>query len=166
MEKIIPLTKEHHKDFVAINNVIRETIENPLWFMPFSCENLENTFADGSTLTVYGAEVNGKIACVSIYDTDENEWGELALALGVESGKIAELGGSMTLPEFRGRNLMQKVNQKLLEVAKQNGFEYLVATAHPDNIASNKSLQKIGMECKAQIIRAGKYLRNVYIIKL
>ena len=61
---------------------------------------------------------------------------------------------------------MHKVNSKLIEIAKKKGFEYLVATAHPDNVASNKSLAKLGMECKAQIIRAGKYLRNVYMIKL
>ncbi|MBR7110629.1 MAG: GNAT family N-acetyltransferase [Clostridia bacterium] len=166
MEKIIRLTKAHHKDFLNINKVIRETITNSSWFMPISIDHLENTFDANSTLVVYGAEVDGKIACVSTYDTDKEECCELTRALGIESDKVAEIGYSMTLPEYRGQNLMQKVNLALIEIAKEQGIEYLVATAHPDNIASNKSLAKIGMECKTQIIRAGKYLRNVYMIKL
>ena len=166
MEKIIRLTKAHHKDFVNINKVIRETITNSSWFMPISIDHLENIFDANSTLVVYGAEVDGKIACVSAYDTDKEEWCELTRALGIESDKVAEIGCSMTLPEYRGKNLMHKVNLELVKDAKQKGFEYLVATAHPDNVASNKSLAKLGMECKAQIVRANKYLRNVYMIKL
>ena len=44
MEKIIRLTKAHHKDFLNINKVIRETITNSSWFMPISIDHLENTF--------------------------------------------------------------------------------------------------------------------------
>lgn len=166
MEKIIRLTKEHHKEFVEINRIIRNNLVNSSWFMPFSEENLTKTFDDDSTLTIYGTIVDGTLACVSLYDTDEREWIELCDVLGVKSKKVAELGGSMVLPEYRGKNLMQIVNQRLVEVAKESGLEYLVATAHPDNIASNKSLTKLGMECKTQITRAGKYLRNVYMMKL
>ena len=164
--EIIRLTKENHADFVHINEVIRQNLDNPLWFMPFSKENLVNTFRDNSSLTVCGAVVDNKLACVSVFDKDESEWSELCDAVGIKSKKVAELGGSMTLPEYRGQGLMQKVNLALIEIAKEQGLEYLVATAHPDNIASNKSLAKIGMECKTQIIRANKYLRNVYLMKL
>lgn len=164
--EIIRLTKEHHSDFVHINEVIRQSLDNPLWFMPFSKENLVNTFEESSPLTVCGAVVDNTIACVSVIDKDESEWSELCDAVGIKSKKVAELGGSMTLPEYRGQGLMQKVNLALIQIAKEQGLEYLVATAHPDNIASNKSLAKIGMICKTQIIRAGKYLRNVYMMKL
>ncbi len=165
MIEIVPLTKANHEDFIRINRIVRKTLTNSSWFMPFSEENLAKVFDDGSTLTVYGAVEDGKVVALSLFDSDEGEWGEIADALKI-SGKIVELGGSMVLPEARGRNLMYEINFALLDRARQDKFDYVVATAHPDNLASNRSLQKLGMECKAKIIRAGKYLRNVYMIKL
>ena len=166
MVEIIKLDKSYQQEFIDINKVICENLVNALWFMPFSEENLKNTFDENSSLTVYGAKVDGKLACVSVIDKDDNEWLELCDAIGIKSENVAEIGGSMTLPSYRGQGLMTMVNQKLIEVSKEMGLEYLVATAHPDNIASNKSLAKIGMECKTQIMRAGKYLRKVYMMKL
>ena len=72
----------------------------------------------------------------------------------------------MTLPKARGNNYMLKINTALLSVAKELGFEYLIATAHPDNTPSNHSLQKLGMECKGQFYRYGKFLRNYYLMKI
>ena len=54
----------------------------------------------------------------------------------------------------------------LVKEAKHRGFEYLIATAAPENIASNKSLLKLGMKCVCQINRYGKYLRNCYMMKI
>ena len=165
MIEIVPLTKANHEDFVRINRIVQKTLTNSSWFMPFSEENLAKAFDDCSTFTVYGAVEDGRVVALSLLDSDEGEWGELADALKI-SGKIVELGGSMVLPEARGRNLMYEINLALLDRARHEKIDYVVATAHPDNLASNRSLQKLGMECKAKIIRAGKYLRNVYIIKL
>ena len=63
-------------------------------------------------------------------------------------------------------NFMLRINEKLLDRAKDLGIEYLVATAHPENVASNKSLGKLGMECKGQFMRYGKYLRNYLVMKI
>ena len=96
-----------------------------------------------------------------------DEFRELSVASGISlERKGAELGGSMVLPDYRGQNLMYDVNKKLLEVAKENGIEYLVATVHPENIASNRSVLKLGMQKTATIVRTGGYLRNVYFLEL
>ena len=165
MKEIKRLTSIDHQDFIKINNEIRESISNPTWFMPFSEEELTNTFDDKCTLVIYGAFIDNVLGAVSLFDTNTDEFLELANACGVPAEKCAELGGSMVLPSFRGKNLMFEINAKLIEVAKSMGLEYFVATVHPDNIASISSIKKLGMEYVTTITRTGGYLRNVYILK-
>ena len=57
---------------------------------------------------------------------------------------------------------MREINSVIMSEAKNQGFVYLVATAHPDNIASNTSLSKLGLSYKKTVVRTGGYLRNVY----
>lgn len=165
MKEIKRLTSANHQDFININKVIRENISNPSWFMPFSEENLQNTFNEDSSLVIYGAFIDNKLGAVSLFDTNQEEFAELSKACGVSTEFGAELGGSMVLPDFRGQNLMLEINLKLIEVAKQMGLKYFVATVHPDNIASNSSVKKLGMKYVTTITRVGGYLRNVYILE-
>ncbi len=167
MKEIKRLDKSNQQDFINFNKIIRENLTNKEWFIPFSEENLKNTFSEDSSLVVYGAFIDGVLACISLYDTNFDEFSELTKASNISfSLKGAELGGSMVLPDYRGQNLMYDVNLKLIEVAKENGIEYLVATVHPDNIASNRSVLKLGMQKTATIVRTGGYLRNVYLLEL
>ena len=166
MKEIKRLNKSNQQDFINFNRIIRENLQNPEWFMPFSEENMLHTFDEGNTLVVYGAFVDGELACISLFDTNEEEFKELSVACKANPNKKgAELGGSMVLPKFRGQNLMLDVNNKLLDVAKEMGIDYFVATVHPDNAPSNRSVQKMGMQFKTVITRAGGYLRNVYILE-
>ena len=166
MKEIRRLDKSNQSDFVNFNRIIRNNLQNPLWFMPFSEENMKHTFDEGNTLVVYGAFVDNVLGAISLFDTNQEEFKELSLIAGVSPDKKgAELGGSMVLPDFRGQNLMLDVNNKLIEVAKEMGIQYFVATAHPDNVASNRSLQKLGMQLKTTITRTGGYLRNVYLLE-
>ena len=167
MIEIKRLDKNNQQDFIEFNRVIADNLQNSKWFIPFSQENLLHTFDEGSSLVVYGAFVDGVLACISLFDMNWEEFEEVALAIGVDKQKKgAELGGCMVLPSFRGKNLMFEVNKALISVAKEMGIEYFVATAHPDNVASNRSLQKLGMEQKKTIIRGGEYLRNVYFLEI
>ena len=166
MKEIKRLNKNNQQDFINFNRIIRANLQNPSWFMPFSEENTKHTFDEGNTLVVYGAFIDGELGAISLFDTNFEEFKELAQILGVNpSKKGAELGGSMVLPQFRGQHLMLDVNLKLIEVAKEMGINYFVATAHPDNLASNRSLEKLGMQLKTTVTRAGGYLRNVYLLE-
>lgn len=167
MKEIRRLDKSNQQDFINFNRIIRENLVNPKWFMPFSEENMIHTFDDGNTLVVYGVFVDGVLAAISLFDTNYQEFKELSLACNLSPDKKgAELGGSMVLPQYRGQNLMLDVNTKLISVAKEMGIDYFVATVHPDNIASNRSVQKLGMQLKTTITRTGGYLRNVYLMEL
>ena len=166
MKEVKRLGKEHQQDFINFNRIIRQNLANPKWFMPFSEENMTHTFDEGNTLVVYGVFVDGVLAAISLFDTNFEEFKELSLAVGIDLNKKgAELGGSMVLPQYRGQNLMLDINNKLVEVAKEMGIDYFVATVHPDNVASNRSVQKMGMQLKNTITRTGGYERNVYLLE-
>ena len=166
MKEVRRLDKSNQQDFIEFNRIIRANLSNPEWFMPFSEENMRHTFDKDSTLVVYGAFVDGVLAAISLFDTNEEEFKELSVVANVGLDKKgAELGGSMVLPQYRGQNLMLDINNELVSVAKEMGLNYFVATVHPDNVASNRSVQKMGMEKKAVVTRTGGYLRNVYLLE-
>ena len=166
MIEIKRIDKTYHEDFKKINLKIRETLTNQKWFMPFSEDNINNMFNENSTLVVFGAFIDGVLGAVSLFDHNQNEFIEMAKTIGYSGKKGAELGGSMVLPEFRGKNLMLNINYALIDEARNMGIEYFIATAHPDNLASNNSLKKLGMIYKTTLTRDGGYVRNVYVLDL
>ena len=167
MTEIKRLSACHQEAYIALTKEVLGTLPNPDWFMGLSEELLNTMFSPESTLTVYGFFVDGELAGTSLYDTCYEEIEEVAQASGADmSQNGAEVGVSLVLPKYRGQNIMHKLNIALVEDAKRNGFSYLVATAHPDNLPSNASLKKLGMEYKKTIIRQGHYERNVYFMEL
>ena len=58
MKEIRRLDKSNQQDFIDFNRIIRQNIQNPSWFMPFSEENMTHTFDEGNTLVVYGVFVD------------------------------------------------------------------------------------------------------------
>ena len=62
---------------------------------------------------------------------------------------------------------MQNLIKLQKDKAKSLNFEYMIATAHPENIPSNIALTKSGFCLKKQImINNNKYCRNLYQMKL
>ena len=49
-------------------------------------------------------------------------------------------------PEYRGHHYAQKACRLILEVAKKHQMEYLYITCNPDNIASKKTCEALGLE--------------------
>lgn len=82
--------------------------------------------------------------------------------LNIQTNYCAEIGASMTLKSARGKKCMLNINKKLMEVAKDKGLKYIIATAHPDNIASNISLRNLKMKFIKEFSRQS-FPRNLYI---
>lgn len=155
------LQKSDEEQFRALNETIRDNLANSAFFIPLGNFVFDNFYKPDMFIT-YGFFDGEKLAACSLLSLDEEDLSELKQLLKLD-GKTAELGASMTLPDYRGNNLMFKINQQLLSEAPSANLKYIVATAHPDNIASNSSLKKLGMEKVAEIDRHGVYKRNVYL---
>ncbi len=80
--------------------------------------------------------------------------------------KVCELGGNLVLPEYRGRGITTKLQTIEMQLAKDLGFDYIIPMAHPDNIGSCKTLERIGLEFVKETTLSNGFLRKLYMKKL
>lgn len=163
--EIIKLSKDYNEQLINLINITVQNLEKPEWLIALTKEELEKIWTNPKVI-IYGAVDNGKLLAISGLFFDESDYLDIMKLLNIENNKVVEIAECMTLPSARGNNLMLKINTILIQEAQKLGFDYIIATAHPDNISSNKSLQKLGMESNVQFLRYGKYIRNCYMLKI
>ena len=145
--------------------LIFEELEKKEWLIAFSDESIDG-ICDNDNLLMYGAMREDQLLSVSGLFFDTTDYVDVAQMCGIDESKAAEIGECMTLPQERGKGYMFRINKELCQKAKELGYEYVIATAHPDNKASCGMLEKLGLKCMGQIMRYGKFLRNCYMMKL
>ena len=67
------------------------------------------------------------------------------------------------MPEYRRKGIMKDLQKLLISEAKKLDYDYLVVTAHPQNIASNKIILKEDFELKITRMLSNGYYRNIYL---
>ncbi len=157
------LKLEDKENFLALKKMVLDGLEHKDWFV--------DAATDDGWLTpqhdvLFGKFDGDKLIGVSGLLLDSSFYGELQEALGLQDKKITEMGVSLVLREYRGQNIMYQINKQAIEKAKELGYEKIVATAHPENSASCKSIEKSGFVKKGEIKRKGKYLRNIYLLEI
>ena len=85
---------------------------------------------------------------------------------GLEQYNVCELGGNLVLPEYRGRGITTELQTIELELAKKLGFDYIISMAHPDNISSQKTLEKVGLKFVKETKLNNGFLRKLYMLRL
>lgn len=73
---------------------------------------------------------------------------------------------NLVLPEYRGKGLITELMKMQSDLAKKMGFDYIISMAHPDNIGSKKSLEKVGLKYVKTTTVNEKFLRDIYMKKL
>ena len=151
---------EHKTDLLNLSDTIVEQIPDKISYMPFKEETLDK-MKDDSVIYI-GAFDNGKlIASSGLYFNEKP-----AVELPDMKGNFAKIGHCMVLPQYRGNNLMYKLNEKLVEIAKKNNVQYIAMTVHPDNVASYTSMEKLGASKSAEVMIRDIYPRYIYTIDL
>ena len=79
---------------------------------------------------------------------------------------MCELGGNLVLPEYRGLGITTKLQTMEFNLAKELGFDYIISMAHPDNIGSCKTLEKVGLEYVKETKLSNGFLRRLYMKKI
>ncbi|MCR5312668.1 MAG: GNAT family N-acetyltransferase [Bacteroidaceae bacterium] len=152
------LHEEMSKQIVA--NLPRED-----FLIPMSEAEYDETFKKGSPDVVYALFEGENMVATSSMLHDVRDYASEPEMSDILLGKCIEIGECMVLPSHRGQNLMFMLNNLIIDTARERGVEYILATAHPDNIASNTSLQHLGLKLIKTFDRHG-YLRNLYAMKL
>ena len=142
----------HH----AMSLQIVSTLASPEYLIPMTEEEYDDTYTCDNQDVVYGIFHGNQLVATSSLLHDVRAYSgneELTCAL---QHPCAEIGECMVLPEYRGHGLMLHLNRLIVNEARRQGIHYMLATAHPDNIASNTSLQHLGYQLQKEFLRSGK----------
>ncbi len=149
----------------AMSKVIYEALPNKELLIPMTPEEYDDTYTDINDDVVYGVFRNGKLIATSSLLHDVRAYAVNPELADILTYPCIEIGESMVLPAYRGRGLMQHLNELIKAEAIRQGVRYMLATAHPDNIASNTSLKKLGYKVLKEFNRAGKR-RNLLVLEI
>ena len=72
----------------------------------------------------------------------------------------------MVRKEYRGQGLQRKMMEESEQILKEQGYHYLLGTAHPDNVASVSSFLRLNYK---QVMTKEKYNgmnRSIFCKKL
>ena len=151
LEDLIALVENNLPDerwWVPIRPIIREHFFDREWIRFIGC-------FDGERL----------VAAAGLF-LHEEAFRTSAEAAGLDPAVVAEVGRCMVRPSRRGENLMLSMSGQLKDSARAHGREWLIAAVHPDNVAGRRSLERLGMEEKAEVVEAGIYPRAIYAMPL
>lgn len=159
------LEQDDSESLYMLINDIECSLPDATWWLPIK-KTAQEHFFDKSWTIFYGAFDKDKLVAASGLFINPYEYAECAIQLGLNLDKTAEIGRCMVLPDYRGHNLMFMLNKLLIEEALKLDRSTIIATAHPNNISSNKSLIKLGMSIKGEIVKMDSYPRNILVMHL
>jgi L-amino acid N-acyltransferase YncA len=81
----------------------------------------------------------------------------------VLSEGVAELNYNTTLPEFRGRGLMSKMEAYILRDLQKQGYRKAVGVIHEKNIPAIKSITRVGFREIKRIKTMGPFSRRIKV---
>ena len=90
---------------------------------------------------------------------------DLKRELNLGDAKVCELGGALVLSEYRGRGIAIELGYMCGAAAQERGFDYVVATAHPDNRSSWKTTAR-GLDFVKETTLPNGSVRKIYMKKL
>lgn len=157
------LTPSDREAFFKLSKVVVEALTNKDWLIPMTEEEADATFHDNSKDVVLGAFIDDTLVATLGLFHDIRDYKE-ELPNEYLSLNGAEIGEAMVRPDIRRNGLMNKLFEALQSYIQSSHLNFLLATAHPDNI-SNHLIQKSDFTLYKVFDRRG-YTRNMYIKNL
>ena len=152
-------------DKIGLDLLIRDveaSLPDEKFWLPISKTSKAHFFDDEWTFFL-GAFVQEELVGAAALFFNENEWGESRQTIGIQSTSIAEFGRAMVRSDFRGRGIMNLIASELVKVATGKPVDYLLATVHPNNIPSQKTVKMMGMEKAGFCVKNGGFERDIFL---
>ena len=111
------------------------------------------------------AMCDGKLAGVFIVRTKELGEENIGYDLNFneeQRKQSAHMEIAMVRKEYRGQGLQRVMMEKAEEILKEQGFQYLLGTAHPDNKASVNTFLKLQYEQMMTKEKYGGMKRSIF----
>lgn len=159
--------KEEDKEqlFKLIDTVL-SGLENPEYFIPYEQWELDSMFDEKNYAPLYGAYDEDKLVGMAQLYVSQEMLSDFKKEFGLEDYTVCELGGNLVLPEYRGKGITTELQKMELELSKKLGFDYIISMAHPDNIGSQKTLERVGLTFVKETRLSNGFLRKLYMKKL
>lgn len=165
MLKIRKIKKEEKEQLNNLIAVIETSIKNKSWWLPINQLAKEHFFDDDWTV-FFGLFDDNRLVGASALFLNEHEYGESLKQLSNITFPVAEIGRSMIHPEYRGNNLLYRINKEIINYAKLKKIKTIIVTIHPDNISSIKSFNLLGVKLASKITKNESFRRNIYTLNL
>ena len=167
MELVFKKVEEKDKEqlFKLIDTVLGG-LPNPDFFIPYEQWEYDSMFDEVNYAPLYGAYDGDKLVGMAQLYVSQDMLKDFKEEFGLADSKVCELGGNLVLPEYRGNGITTKLQMMELELAKELGFDYIISMAHPDNVGSCKTLERVGLEYVKETTLSNGFLRKLYMKKL
>ena len=159
------ITEEHKQQLFALIDRVLSNIPDG-HFIPYEQWELDSMFDEENYAPLYGAFDGDKLVGMAQLYVSQDMMAGFKKDFELEEYTVCELGGNLVLPEYRGMGITTTLQKMELEIAKERGFDYIISMAHPDNIASCKTLEKVGLKFYKTMSVANGFYRNLYMLKL
>lgn len=167
MELLYKKIEEKDKEqLFKLIDIVLNGLPDQAHFIPYEQWELDSMFDDVNYAPLYGAYDGDKLVGMAQLYVSQDMLKEFKEEFELTEYKVCELGGNLVLPEYRGRGITTKLQTLEMQLAKDLGFDYIISMAHPDNIASCKTLEKIGLEFVKETKLSNGFLRRLYMKKL
>ena len=147
-------------------DIVLSGLPDQAHFIPYEQWELDSMFDEVNYAPLYGAYDGEKLVGMAQLYVSQDMLDDFKKEFDLTEYKVCELGGNLVLTEYRGRGITTKLQTMEMELAKELGFDYIISMAHPDNIGSCKTLEKIGLNFVKETQLSNGFLRKLYMKKL
>ena len=163
--EITKLTPSHKEKLELLIRDIEAALADEAFWLPIK-EEARAHFFDEEWTEFYGVFDGERLVGAAALFYNEYEYGESLRQLNVKGHTVAEIGRAMVHPDYRGNNLLYRINLHLITIAKAKGVDLLLSTIHPDNIPSQKSFQKLGMKKQHTYVKSDGFIRDIFTMPI
>lgn len=149
-------------EYIEFREYVKSYMEHPEWLGDFTKNQLEEMLKQESKIYVYYKDEEPVCSMMMIPATKKDMD---SFNFNLDYNEVMDYGPIMVNPKYVGNNLGYQMLLVENNYSKENGYNYAVATIHPDNIYSINILEKDNFEEKGQkVFKRG--IRNIYFKKL
>ena len=160
------IEKKDREQLFKLIDIVLSSLPDQSHFIPYEKWELDSMFDYVNYAPLYGAYDGDKLVGMAQLYVSQDMLKDFKKEFGLSEYKVCELGGNLVLPEYRGMGITTKLQTMEMELAKKLGFDYIISMAHPDNIGSCKTLERIGLEFIRETTLSNGFLRKLYMKKL
>ena len=147
-------------------DIVLKGLDDQAYFIPYEQWELDSMFDDVNYAPLYGAYDGEKLVGMAQLYVSQKMLEDFKKEFKLEKYRVCELGGNLVLPEYRGLGITTTLQTMELNLAKELGFDYIISMAHPNNVGSCKTLEKIGLDFVKETTLSNGFLRKLYMKKL